>query len=424
MLGEVAAVGSLSLTLGLVITRPRLGRSGNLRVGPALAAGAGVGLLAVFGFVGPSDARDAFDVLWRPLLTISAIMLTTAVAQRLGVIDAIAARVFPRAEGSPQRLFALVFATSAATSAVLNNDAAVLLLTPLVVLLVRRAYPQDPALVVPFAFGVFMAAGVAPLVTSNPMNLIVADYASLDFNEYAVRMLPISVAGWLVTYLVLAYAFRTVLRAAHPARDLQAPAVARWSAGEIHGLLLVFGVLGAYPIVSYFDGSVWIVAAAGALVGLVLVRRHTGAAPTTVTREGIAWEILVFLFGVFVLALGLRNAGVVAWLTDVYEGAGVVVIGSVSAVGSALINNHSMALTNLLAIDAVPGAGKQEYLAALIGGDLGPRLLPIGSLAGLLWLTSLRRLGVEVPLGRFVLLGAAVTVPTLAVSLGLLALVV
>jgi arsenical pump membrane protein len=59
-------------------------------------------------------------------------------------------------------------------------------------------------------------------------------------------------------------------------------------------------------------------------------------------------------------------------------------------------------------------------LAALVGGDIGPRLLPMGSLAGLLWTDLLRRQGVEVPLGRFVLVGLAVLVPTLAISLLLL----
>jgi arsenical pump membrane protein len=70
---------------------------------------------------------------------------------------------------------------------------------------------------------------------------------------------------------------------------------------------------------------------------------------------------------------------------------------------------------------ALEGAGVPKHaLAALIGGDLGPRLLPMGSLAGLLWIDSLRRMNVEVSLEDFVRVGVAITIPTLAVSLAML----
>jgi len=59
-------------------------------------------------------------------------------------------------------------------------------------------------------------------------------------------------------------------------------------------------------------------------------------------------------------------------------------------------------------------------LAALVGGDIGPRLLPIGSLAGLLWMSLLRRDGVEIRIGTFVRLGTLVLLPTLALSLVML----
>jgi Na+/H+ antiporter NhaD/arsenite permease-like protein len=44
----------------------------------------------------------------------------------------------------------------------------------------------------------------------------------------------------------------------------------------------------------------------------------------------------------------------------------------------------------------------------------------MGSLAGLLWLETLRRAGVSIPVRRFLLVGALATVPALAVSLWLL----
>ena len=172
------------------------------------------------------------------------------------------------------------------------------------------------------------------------------------------------------------------------------------------------------------DLQVFVVAATGAAMALALCWRHEAGRPPEVLRTAVAWEILIFLVGMFLLAQGLQNVGVVELLTDLYEDTGAGVIGVTSAIGSALINNHSMALTNLLAIEELPGADSHQFLPALVGGDLGPRLLPIGSLAGLLWITLLSRLGVEVPLGRFVKVGVAVTVPSLAVSLAVLALLV
>jgi arsenical pump membrane protein len=368
-----------------------------------------------------ADVREALDVLWRPLLALASIMVMTGVAARVGVFEQLAALVLPRAGASASRLFTLVFVLSLGTAAVLNNDAAILVLTPVVVLMVRRLYPDSPSLLLPFAFAVFMAAGVAPFLTSNPMNTVVAGVAEIDFNEYATRMLPVALAGSVVTFLVLHRLFAAELAAA-PAARAQA-AAAPWTSGQRQALVLVVAVLAAYPVFALADLQVFAVAATGAAIALALAWRHRAGRPPEVLRTAVAWEILVFLLGMFLLAEGLQNVGVVDLLTDLYESTGSALIGVTSALGSALLNNHSMALTNLLAIEELPGADRHAYLAALVGGDLGPRLLPIGSLAGLLWITLLSRLGVEVPLRRFVAIGAAVTVPSLAASLGVLALV-
>ena len=95
-----------------------------------------------------------------PFLTIVAIMVMTAAAGRLGVLDCVAETVFRRASFSIGRLYFVVFLLSAATASLLNNDAAILLLTPLVLGLVRQRYPDQPQLLLPFAFAVFMAPGV------------------------------------------------------------------------------------------------------------------------------------------------------------------------------------------------------------------------------------------------------------------------
>ena len=161
---------------------------------------------------------DAVRELWRPLLAILAIMATTSCASELGVFARLAAAIEPRTRGPVRHAFRLVFVLAALTAATLSNDAAILLVTPVILELLRAVYPRrNPKFLVPFAFAVFAAAGVAPLPTGNPMNLVVAERAGISFNAYVVHMLPVALAGWLVAYAALAWYFRDALADEAPA---------------------------------------------------------------------------------------------------------------------------------------------------------------------------------------------------------------
>lgn len=408
---EALTYSTVAVTMGLVVARPRL--SARFRISPSMAALAGVVVLALVGSVRFADVAWAAATMWRPLLGIVSIMLMTGVARRLGVLDRVAEIVFERAGRSPQALFASVFAFGAITASILNNDSAILLVTPLVVAAAKK---RNAKLVEPLAFVVFLSAGIAPLVVSNPMNMVVASYAHIGFNEYAVRMVVPAAAGAFVTFLVARILFRKVLAEA----ELTVPPVeskklggAQWAA-----LGLLGAVVGSYPVVSYFGGPVWIVACVGAVVlmGLAWV---TKAKPISIVREEIHLDTLVFLLAAFILSIGLRHVGVVDRLAHLYDGASTTKIGVLSALGSAVLNNHPMSHLNMFALGDA-SADHSRVLAALIGGDVGPRLFPMGSLAGLLWMEMLRREGVTVSVPRFVAVGAAATLPALGVALALL----
>ncbi len=408
---EVAAYSTVAVTLGLVVTRPRL--SASFRLSPAVAALGGVAMMAMFGVVSFTHLRAAATNLWSPLLTIAAIMVMTEVATRVALLDQWATRVETRATSSAH-LFFLVFALGVLTSSLLNNDAAILLLTPLVVALVRRRYPNRPELIVPFAFAVFMSAGVAALPVSNPMNMVVAEFAGIGFNHYAVTMIPVAIIGWVVAFLILR---RMFARQLSTAPDSDVPRVDRrpTDTGQRAMMVLLLCVLPSYSAVGYFGGPVWAVATVGAIVALALGARFGNHRPASVVARGVSWETLAFLLAVLVLSLGLREVGLVDRLAAHYAGAGVGTVGVTSALGSAVLNNHPMAHLNMMALEGAPGDA--AIFAALVGGDLGPRLLPMGSLAGLLWIDILRRQGVEIRLGTFVKVGVIVTVPAISASL-------
>ena len=406
------------MTVGLALARPRMG-FGELRITPGIAAILGVSVLLASGLLRPGDLWVSAQIQWRPLLALTCIMLMTGVVKEVGAFERLALRIEAQARSaSTSRAFNLVFLASVLTPSLLNNDAAILLLTPVVVALVRRLYPGNAKLLEAFVFAVFLAPGVAPFILSNPMNMIVAEFAGLGFNAYAAVMAPISLVGAILTFAILRFRYRRVLATSKPVDapvDIPPPHPA-----EKPALGFLLAVFLSYPFMAALDGPIWAVAVVGALGCLVIARAYR-VAPLPKVAAHVSFDILAFLWGVFLVVEGLRSVGVVDRLASFYaaqsheQGLHLGVIGLVSALGSAIVDKHPLSILNMMALNHE--GGSRPLLAALIGGDIGPRLLPIGSLAGLLWMDLLRRRGIEIGIGKFVRLGTLVLVPTLAVSL-------
>jgi arsenical pump membrane protein len=418
---EAVAYSTLAVTVTLAVSRPRVGAR-ELRFTPGTAALFGVTILLMAGLLGFDDMVASARIQWRPLLALTCIMVMTGVVQETGAFARLAYWLESHARAtSARRLFGLVFLLSVVTPSLLNNDAAILLLTPLIVALTRRLYPGRPAVTEAFAFAVFLAPGVAPFVISNPMNMIVAEFAGIGFNHYAKVMLPISAAGALLAYAILRRHFGPVLGTAEAAPGAAEAPTRHPAEGPAVALLLA--VFLAYPVIAALGGQIFAVAVAGALGSLAIAWRYR-VAPARKVLGHVSPDILVFLWGVFLVVVALRKVGVVGQLAALYGAAPVGsarevgTVGVVAALGSAIVDNHPMSILNMMALGGQRGS--RPLLAALVGGDIGPRLLPIGSLAGLLWMDILRRAGVEISIGRFVRLGALVLLPTLSVSLWLL----
>jgi arsenical pump membrane protein len=153
---------------------------------------------------------------------------------------------------------------------------------------------------------------------------------------------------------------------------------------------------------------------------LVLLLERKG--PKMLLRH-IFWSVLPLVAGLFVIVEALEKSGLVERLASLlssvasaFPTSAPMAVGTVVALVSNLVNNLPAGLVAggvvhaFQANDAMAGA-------VLIGIDLGPNLSITGSLATILWLSALRREGIDITAWAFMKLGAVVMVPALIVSL-------
>jgi arsenical pump membrane protein len=413
-------------TITLVIWQPK-----GLGIGWSAMGGAVVALLARV--VSPSDVPVVWSIVWNATGAFVAIIVISLLLDEAGFFEWAALHVARWGRGNGKLLFALVVLLGAAVSALFANDGAALILTPIVIAMLRAlGYDAKAMLAFVMAAGFIADTASLPLVVSNLVNIVSADFFGIGFGEYASVMVPVDLVSIAATLGALLVFFRRDIPQAcdlgalrRPSEAIHDPATFR--AGWVVLALLLAGFFLLEPL----GVPVSAVAAAGAVLLLVIAGRGRVISTGKVLR-GAPWQVVVFSLGMYVVVYGLRNAGLtdhLAALLDRTAQGGVwgaaLGTGVIAAVLSSVMNNMPTVLVGALSIDAAHATGSVReamIYANVIGCDLGPKLTPIGSLATLLWLHVLGQKGVPIGWGYYFRVGVTLTVPVLLVTLAALAI--
>ncbi len=414
------------VTIALVIWQPR-----NLGIGWSAMGGAIVALLA--GVVTLSDVPVVWGIVWNATAAFVAIIVISLLLDEAGFFEWAALHVARWGGGHGRRLFVLTVLLGAAVSALFANDGAALILTPIVIAMLRALGFKDRAtLAFVMAAGFIADTASLPLVVSNLVNIVSADFFKIGFGDYATVMVPVDLVSIAATLGALLLFFRRDIPIDYDLAALRAPSDAiRDGATFRAGWIVLALLLAGFFLLEPLGVPVSAVAAAGAILLLVIAGRGHVIETQRVVRDA-PWQVVIFSLGMYLVVYGLRNAGLtdhLAALLDRTAQGGVwgaaLGTGVIAAVLSSVMNNMPTVLVGALSIDAThaTGAIKEAMIYAnVIGCDLGPKLTPIGSLATLLWLHVLGQKGVRIGWGYYFRVGVTLTVPVLLITLAALAL--
>lgn len=413
-------------TITLVIWQPR-----GLGIGWSALGGAAVALL--LGVVSLSDVPVVWGIVWNATAAFVAIIIISLLLDEAGFFEWAALHVARWGRGSGKLLFALVVLLGAAVSSLFANDGAALILTPIVIAMLRAlGYGDKATLAFVMAAGFIADTASLPLVVSNLVNIVSADFFNLGFGQYASVMVPVDLAAIAATLGVLMLFFRRDIPGTYDVGALRAPHDAIRDPGTFRaGWVVLALLLAGFFLLEPLGVPVSAVAAAGAVVLLVIAARGH-VIHTRKVLHGAPWQVVIFSLGMYLVVYGLRNAGLTDHLASLLDRSAQGGIwgaafgtGVIAAVLSSVMNNMPTVLVGALSIDATHATGavrEAMIYANVIGCDLGPKLTPIGSLATLLWLHVLGQKGIKIGWGYYFRVGVTLTVPILLITLAALAL--
>ena len=426
-----ASIVIFAVTLFLMIKRPR-----GLRLGYAAGIGAVASLL--LGTVTLGQAAESFLNIWDAALAFLGIVTLSVTLDAMGFFRWAALRVVKMAHGSGLWLFFYVSLLTAAVSILFANDSAVLILTPIVLEIVGcLGMSSKGKLAYLFSTGLMADTAAMPLINSNPINILSADFFKYSFVDHLIFMGPLAIAVILSSLGMFYVFFRKQIPKTY---DMQAVDTLIKGKPVISPILLRISLLTLVAIdigyvltsLNKFPVSIIICSGAAFLIAVYWFTLKWNGAVNGEKKgliglaRDINWDIVLFMFSIFLVVQGLEVAGITNLLASALLATsklpsffGIFAPSIVVTVGASFMNNWPMTILGLLSIQHIGASGSALtglIFSNIIGNNLGPHFFPLGSLAIVIWLETMKRKGVNISLKEYLKVGAVLSIVQVAIA--------
>ncbi|MNP13645.1 Arsenical pump membrane protein [compost metagenome] len=319
-----------------------------------------------------------------------------------------------------------------------NNDGSILITTPIITqtltLLKFKPEQQFPYLI---SGALVATASSAPIGVSNLANLIALNIVELDINTYAAMMFVPSMLGIICipTLLYIYFKNKKIIPSQIPPdiHSAQSPLFSDsdgqppidWALFRVCISIVILTRISFFVLAPLGVPTEW-PAIMGALI-LILIRWYKkGIVPSDVLKK-TPWSILIFAFSMYVLVYGLHNTGMTEIIINQFgpsarEGSfnAVFIFGLLLTVLSNICNNLPSIMIGTFSVADMGldvHSMQVAYLGNVIGADIGSLILPIGTLATLIWIYMLRRYQISIKWVDYVKVTILVIPISLIVSL-------
>lgn len=397
------------LTYSLIAVRKMNGR----RIRTWTAAVLGGVLMLLLGVVTPSEAWDYIN--FEVILQLAGMMMLTASLQYCGFFEIVVDFLMRRFDGR-RRFLSGVMAITACLSAVMLNDAVVLIFTPIVLRCCQRMR-ADP---VPYMVGVFVSAniGSAATVVGNPQNALVASMAGIGFLDYSIRVIPLTVICMAVAMLMMRRMYGGRLDtddASLSGETFHTREVDKYRLCAVLAVTVTALVLFAISVP--LGLRIYQIALAAGAISLIIVLTDGMRAGGYVIRH-VDWSILLFFTGLFVVIAGAVSSGLLDSMSELFGmGDGnVPSIGVLSGFSTVLANLVSNVPSVMLIGQLLPEGDMVLWITLAVTSTFAGNLTLIGAAANIIVEDEGENHGIRMDFFRYLRVGIPIAVITIVIA--------
>ncbi|HJV17885.1 MAG TPA: arsenic transporter [Bacillales bacterium] len=398
------------LTMFFIFWRPK-------GINEAIPSTIGAIVVMFSGSISMANLLDISSKVSGAAITIVSTLVMAIVLESFGFFYWITAVLANYSKGSGIRLFWLTNLLCFLMTVLFNNDGSILITTPILILLLKNYHLKNHQKIPYLISGALIAtASSAPIGVSNIVNLIALKIIGMDLYLQTTMMLVPGILGLLflsgmlfvvfhrdipkkLPNLILSFDFKD--KPSHPLQIERIPSEIKKQMRLMKWILLfVLFLRISLFIASYMGIPIEIVAFLGSLLLLIWRWYYLKISPKDMFKK-TPWHIFGFAFTMYIIIYGLNNIGLTDLLVRYFEPMidgsllkASLFMGGLLTVLSNLFNNHPALMIGTLTLTNMgldPITVKTVYLANIIGSDIGSLLLPIGTLATLIWMHILKR---------------------------------
>lgn len=305
-----------------------------------------------------------------------------------------------------------------------SNDIIILTFTPFIVYFAKHAKINA----IPYLIMEFITANTYSMLFTigNPTNIYLSSYFNISFLDYfKVMYLPTLLAG-LSSLILLLLIFNKDLHQAMDLIDIEEVKIDNEPLMIINLIHLGVTII-LLAISNYIHFEMWIICLCAALsLTIFLISDaiiHKSATTIKHVYKRLPYNLIPFVLSMFIIVLALDYNEVTVHIAEFLNGISpsknmtIFNYLLISTISDNLINNIPMSVLFASILTDVNNYQLPAIYATIIGSNIGAYLTPIGALAGIMWMSLLKKYDIKFTFFDFMKYGVIIVPAILLMSL-------